>query len=564
VAEDLSVVDGSASGSPVVQAARQVQAQQYAADIQMRAAQLAADDKHIAAKIVSTTAALNAVTFREAATLSAPSPQPAASAPSAGSSAAAGGDSSPVLASMMRPPVASPTSPDVGAVKTGGSPLAATGAGPGVGTAGAVPGAGAAVPGSGVTELSARAGATSAATTAIGAPGIVGAQAIRGVAAAATPMAQPLAYTKPNPSPPVPPGPQPGDAGQAQHAQPPRAHHQLTPPTRTAPEPASPSTTLPPPSAPSPAQSSAPAPAGIAPAAAGGTAPSVATPAPGTGRGTIQMLGGPFGLGPAPQAPYSPLPLAPGQPAPPPFPLPPHNTPIQPPTPPSWTQPPMEETGKKAQDQYKVLTENIKQHNSWRPDPSDANAVEWYNAEAKYYNEWKAQLEGQLWSWHKDYTPALTAVNADAPPWTGLAPPPPAHPHPNYQGPGSWVPANESMSVRSAEYQEYITGHPITETYKLPGYNVTFDGYQYGYLNEVKSYFEESFIEHGEWKWFFRDLGGLQGMINQARSQVVASRAYNIPLRWIFAEGETKALVERTFDLYPELKGMIEFMVIPP
>ncbi len=145
-----------------------------------------------------------------------------------------------------------------------------------------------------------------------------------------------------------------------------------------------------------PVPSSAPTPAAVAPASTGAAAPSVGAPAP-AGRGTIQMLGGPHGLGPAPQAPYSPLPLEPGQPAPPPpFPLPPHNTPL-PPTPPSWANPPREETARKAKDQYKDLTKKIEQHNSWRPDPGDANAVEWYNAEAKYYNEWKAQLEGQLW-----------------------------------------------------------------------------------------------------------------------------------------------------------------------
>jgi hypothetical protein len=66
VAEDLSVADRYTGGSPAQQAARQVQAQQYAADIQCRAVQLAADDKRIAAKITTTTAALHAVTFSEA------------------------------------------------------------------------------------------------------------------------------------------------------------------------------------------------------------------------------------------------------------------------------------------------------------------------------------------------------------------------------------------------------------------------------------------------------------------------------------------------------------------
>jgi Restriction endonuclease fold toxin 5 len=313
-----------------------------------------------------------------------------------------------------------------------------------------------------------------------------------------------------------------------------------------------------------PVPSSAPTPAAVAPASTGAAAPSVGAPAP-AGRGTIQMLGGPHGLGSAPQAPYSPLPLEPGQPAPPPpFPLPPHNTPLQPPVPPSWANPPLEESAEKAKDQYKDLTKKIEQHNSWRPDPSDSNAVEWYNAEAKYYNEWKAQLEGQLWSWNKEYTPALTAVNADVEPWTGPAPPPPpAHPHPNYQGPGSWVPVNDSMSAQAAAYQEYITGHPITETYKLPGFDVSFDGYENNYVTEVKSFYT-NFYENGQWKPFFEPTG-LQSMITQARSQVEAVLAHGgLRLQWVFAQSEMMALVKRTFEGIPMLKGMIEYVYIPP
>lgn len=62
---------------------------------------------------------------------------------------------------------------------------------------------------------------------------------------------------------------------------------------------------------PPPVASSAPTPAAVAPATAGAVAPSGAGPGSAAGRGTIQMLGGPHGLGPPPQAPYLPLPLDP-------------------------------------------------------------------------------------------------------------------------------------------------------------------------------------------------------------------------------------------------------------
>lgn len=61
------------------------------------------------------------------------------------------------------------------------------------------------------------------------------------------------------------------------------------------------------------------------------------------------------------------------------------------------------------------------------------------------------------------------------------------------------MPSHDSMSVRAEEYQEYITGHPITQEYKLPGFDVSFDGYEHNYVVEVKSYYE-SFIENGQWK----------------------------------------------------------------
>lgn len=56
-------------------------------------------------------------------------------------------------------------------------------------------------------------------------------------------------------------------------------------------------------------------------------------------------------------------------------------------------------------------------------------------------------------------------------------------------------------------------------------------------------------------------------MITQARSQVDAVMAYGglrLRLRWIFAQPELMALVRKTFEGIPKLKGMIEYIYIPP
>jgi hypothetical protein len=70
----------------------------------------------------------------------------------------------------------------------------------------------------------------------------------------------------------------------------------------------------------------------------------------------------------------------------------------------------------------------IERHNSWRPDPTNLDAVNAYNQEAWTYNAQKAQLESQLKSSNADYTPAKDAVRTDIPSWTQPAP---EQPHPS-------------------------------------------------------------------------------------------------------------------------------------
>ncbi|MCV7102700.1 PPE domain-containing protein [Mycobacterium palustre] len=141
-----------------------------------------------------------------------------------------------------------------------------------------------------------------------------------------------------------------------------------------------------------------------------------------------QMLGS--GPGQAPQAPPFPIPLDPRPPVPPPPPPSPGEPPLQPPSPPAWASPPIPKSVEAAQKAYQDLISAIEHHNSWRPDPTNLEAVNAYNQEAWTYNAWKDQLERQLNSSNAQYTPAKDAVRTDIPSWTQPAPEQPHQPGP--------------------------------------------------------------------------------------------------------------------------------------
>nr|WP_264072734.1 ribonuclease domain-containing protein [Mycobacterium palustre] len=140
------------------------------------------------------------------------------------------------------------------------------------------------------------------------------------------------------------------------------------------------------------------------------------------------MLGS--GPGQAPQAPPFPIPLDPRPPVPPPPPPSPGEPPLQPPSPPAWASPPIPKSVEAAQKAYQDLISAIEHHNSWRPDPTNLEAVNAYNQEAWTYNAWKDQLERQLNSSNAQYTPAKDAVRTDIPSWTQPAPEQPHQPGP--------------------------------------------------------------------------------------------------------------------------------------
>jgi hypothetical protein len=76
VGEDLSVTDRSTGGAAAVRAARQAQAEAFAADIRGRTVQLVGIDQQVAGRITSALAGIGNVSFEEVPASAEPPPQP--------------------------------------------------------------------------------------------------------------------------------------------------------------------------------------------------------------------------------------------------------------------------------------------------------------------------------------------------------------------------------------------------------------------------------------------------------------------------------------------------------
>ena len=235
-----------------------------------------------------------------------------------------------------------------------------------------------------------------------------------------------------------------------------------------------------------------------------------------TGTG-VQMLGsGPGGAPLAPPSPPIPPPPGPGEP------------PLLPPQIPSWASPPIPKSVQDALTAYQNLLNAIGDHNSWRPDPHNWNQVQAYNQEAWTYNTWKAQLEQQLNESKAEYTPAQEAVRTDIPSWTQPAPKT-TQPPTVGQGPGHWGPSGENFQGFSKQYQEFVTGHPISDAYFVNG--TKFDDFADGALIDAKGDFGQFLLPNGDWKSFFP---GDANFLSQAFRQTEA--AGQIPIHWVFAQ----------------------------
>jgi hypothetical protein len=107
------------------------------------------------------------------------------------------------------------------------------------------------------------------------------------------------------------------------------------------------------------------------------------------------------------------------------------------------------------------------------------------------------------------------------------------------QGPGQWAPSKESMSKRSARYQEQITGRPASEAYWVGGKDfksggVKLDGFEDGVLLEAKGPgYSNKFEGNLQPKPWFEPSGAKQ-LVEQARRQLKV--APGVPIRWHVAE----------------------------
>jgi len=124
--------------------------------------------------------------------------------------------------------------------------------------------------------------------------------------------------------------------------------------------------------------------------------------------------------------------------------------------------------------------------------------------------------------------------------------------------PGEWGPANESMSKRSARYQEQITGHSANEAYWVGGKDfksggVKLDGIEDGVLLDAKGPgYANKFNDDLTPKRWFAPSGAKQ-LINQAQRQVKVAKG--VPIRWHVAEKKAADAIRKLLEDAP-VKGI--------
>jgi hypothetical protein len=126
---------------------------------------------------------------------------------------------------------------------------------------------------------------------------------------------------------------------------------------------------------------------------------------------------------------------------------------------------------------------------------------------------------------------------------------------PHLPEPGTWVPVKDSMSQRSAAYQQQITGRPATWAYQVAG--VQFDGHTDGVLLEAKGMGYASFIKNGELLPFFQARSRTE---KQARNQSLAAQGRLVV--WSIADQITVDAIRRLL-LEKGIPG-IKVVLVPP
>lgn len=100
-------------------------------------------------------------------------------------------------------------------------------------------------------------------------------------------------------------------------------------------------------------------------------------------------------------------------------------------------------------------------------------------------------------------------------------------------GPGAWGPSHEAFGGFSQAYQEFVTGHPITDAYVVEGPTgpVKFDDFLNGAVVDAKGDYGQFLLPNGDWKGFFPGDNYFLGLANR---QLAA--AGDTPIVWPFAQ----------------------------
>ncbi|WP_052517749.1 Tox-REase-5 domain-containing protein [Archangium violaceum] len=121
----------------------------------------------------------------------------------------------------------------------------------------------------------------------------------------------------------------------------------------------------------------------------------------------------------------------------------------------------------------------------------------------------------------------------------GKAPPP--------KGPGKWIYKKPTTRSEDAlDYQEQVTGQPAWRVYDVDG--VEFDGFTGKELQEAKGPNYVSFFnEDGTPKYWYKNSGKFDEMMDQALNQSKTAERVKLPLAWYVADPKVAEFLRKLF-----------------
>ncbi|HZI06811.1 MAG TPA: Tox-REase-5 domain-containing protein, partial [Archangium sp.] len=116
------------------------------------------------------------------------------------------------------------------------------------------------------------------------------------------------------------------------------------------------------------------------------------------------------------------------------------------------------------------------------------------------------------------------------------------------RAPGRWTYKKPTTgSKRSLDYQEQVTGRPAWWVYLVR--EVEFDGIKLGELLEAKGPGYCSFFNaDGTPKYWYKNSGKFDEMLEQARKQSQAARQLGLPVSWHVADANVAQFLRELFE----------------